>query len=251
MTTRRRRRDPNSWTIVKLPERALSDVVLELATPLLAKLGAAATVDERRVVVGLAVTFWNANVLASKQWEYPRTKDLNALKQRMRAPEDRATLGLLTERWREHWLDPRLVESWTYDVDATGEAHFVCIMALPDGVKAMVPPAIEKRIAIAGKFLDEVRIGIGSNTSLGFPVERHSGVVHDDGSVTIHTMMPVALQLFADGSLPPVGRGRVQIQIGVRELGAMELCNVQCSGALSRHEGTALAFRPLTAAAPA
>jgi hypothetical protein len=61
------------------------------------------------------VTFWNASVLASKRWDYPRVNELNELKKRMRgrqaSRDDAATLDLLAARWREHWLDPRLVES--------------------------------------------------------------------------------------------------------------------------------------------
>ena len=34
------------------------------------------------------------------------------------------------------------------------------------------------------------------------PVERHRGVVGDDGTATVYTMMPSALQLFAEGRLP-------------------------------------------------
>jgi hypothetical protein len=61
-------------------------------------------------VVDQAISFWNANVLASKLWGYPRVKELNALKKRMRGQaasrEDAATFDLLTEHWRRHWLDP-------------------------------------------------------------------------------------------------------------------------------------------------
>lgn len=118
------RRDPYSWTVARLPERDLAEVVLEFAAPLLERLGPAPAVDNARAAFALAVSFWNASVLASKRWEYPRVKELNALKKRMRgraaAREDAATFDLLAERWREHWLDPRLVENWTYEPDGAG-----------------------------------------------------------------------------------------------------------------------------------
>jgi hypothetical protein len=67
---------------------------------------------------------------------------------RRAAPGETATFELLTARWRAHWLDPRLVERWTYEADDTGAPRLVCSMGLPDGVQAEVPPPIEKRIAI-------------------------------------------------------------------------------------------------------
>jgi hypothetical protein len=77
------RRDPNSWTVVRLSERDLADVVLEFAAPLLERLGPAPAVDDARAAVALSVAFWNASVLASRHWEYPRVKELNAPKKRM------------------------------------------------------------------------------------------------------------------------------------------------------------------------
>ena len=70
------RRDPHSWTVVRLPERDLSELVLELAAPLLERLGPAPAVDDARAALALAVSFWNANVLASKLWGSPRVKEL-------------------------------------------------------------------------------------------------------------------------------------------------------------------------------
>ncbi len=115
------RRDPYSWTVVPLPERDLAELVLELAAPLLERLGPAPAIDDAQTAVALAVTFWNASVLASKRWEYPRVKELNALKKRMRgraaSREDAATFDL-AERWRQHWLDSRLVERRGLHLDA-------------------------------------------------------------------------------------------------------------------------------------
>jgi hypothetical protein len=242
-----RRRNPTSWTVVRLPQGDLAEVVLELAAPLLERLGPAPAIDDARAVVALAVTFWNASVLASKRWEHPRQKELNELKQRLRgpkaAPGDAATFDLLTARWREHWLDPRLVESWTYEADASGVPRLVCAMGLPDGVRAEIPPPAEQRVAIAGKFLDEVRISQGGNTLLGFPVERHRGVIGEDGTATVLAMMPSALQLFAEGRLPRIGGDPVEIGIGGRELGPMVLTEVRCGGDGYRHDIAVLVFR--------
>jgi hypothetical protein len=230
-----------------LPERALAELVLELAAPLLERLGSAPTGDDARAAVALAVSFWNANVLASKRWEHPRVKELNALKKRLRgrasSREDAAIFDLLTERWREHWLDPRLVESWIYEPDAAGVWRLVCSMSLPEGVRAEVPPPVEKRVAIGGKFLDEVRISLGGNSFLGFPVDRHRGVVGDDGTATVYAMMPTAVKLFADGRLTRVGGDPVEVTIGGRKLGPMVLTEVLCGGENYRYDVAVLVFR--------
>lgn len=227
MTTRRSRRDPNSWTVVRLPERDLAEIILEFATPLLERLGPAPAMDDARTAVELSVTFWNASVLASKLWGAPKVKELNELKKRLRgrraSRDDAATFDLLAARWRDHWLDPRLVESWTYEADAGSAPRLVCTMALPEGVRAESPPPLEKRVAVAGKFLDEVQISQGGNTFLSFPVERHRGVIGEDGTATVYAMMPSALQLFAEGRLAGVGGAPIEVVIGGRNLGPLVL----------------------------
>ena len=60
-------------------------------------------------------------------------------------------------------------------------------------------------------------------------------------------MMPSALQLFADGSLPRVGGGPVEVAVGVYELGPMVLAEVRCGGA--NHEVTVLVFTRASRAA--
>ncbi len=246
-----RRRDPHSWTVVRLPERDLAELVLELAAPLLERLGPAPAIEDARQAVALAVGFWNASVLASKRWEYPRVKELNELRRRMRgrpaAPGETATFDLLAERWHEHWLDPRLVETWAYDSSDKGTRSLVCTIGLPDGVKVEMAPPLEKRVAIAGKFLDEVQIPQGGNAFLGFPVERHRGVLGEDGAATVYAMMPSALQLFAEGRLPRVGGAPVEVAIGGQRLGPMVLTEVRCAGECGRHD--VLVFRRAGAAA--
>jgi hypothetical protein len=105
-----RRRDPNSWTVVRLPERDLAEVVLELAAPLLERLGPAPSIEDARGAVELAVAFWNASMRASKLWEHPRVKELNELRKRMNGRQatqgDATIFDLLTECRRSHWLDP-------------------------------------------------------------------------------------------------------------------------------------------------
>ena len=110
-------------------------------------------------------------------------------------------------------------------------------------MQAEVPPPIEKRIAIGGKFLDEVLIAQGRNAYLSFPVERHRGVIGDDGAVTVHAMMPSALQLFAEGCLPRIGGAPVEVVVGGRKLGLMVLSELHCGGENYRHDVAILVFK--------
>jgi hypothetical protein len=241
------RRDPHSWTVVRLPGRDLAELVVDLAAPLLERLGPAPAVDDARAAIALAVSFWNANVHASTLWGPPRAKELNALKKRMRgraaSRADAATFDLLAERWRRHRLDPRLVESWTYEPDGARVPRFVCTVGLPEGVRAEVPPPVDKRVAIGGRYLDEVQISQGANTSLSFPADRHRGALGEDGTATVYAMMPSALQLFSEGRLTRVGGDPVEVAIGGRELGPMVLTEVRCGGESYRHDIAVLIFR--------
>jgi hypothetical protein len=245
-----RRRDPNSWTVVSLPERDLADSILDLAAPLLERLGPASSVEAAHDALGLAISFWNASVSASPYWGDPRPKPLAELRQRMHGkkatPVDRAIFEQLTERWRQSFtLDPRLVDTWTYDADERGAPRLLCQMRLPDGVKAKVPPPIEKRISIGGTFLDEVHIRLDARSQLGFPVGCHRGAQGEGGAVTVEAMMPTALQLFAEGRLQRIGGKPVEIILGGRKLGPMVLAEVRCGGGL-RHDIAELVFQPAT-----
>jgi len=129
--------------------------------------------------------------------------------------------------------------------------HLACTVGLPDDVRADLPPPVEKRIAVGGKFLDEVQISLGGNTALGFPVDRHHGVVGEDGTATVYAMMPSALQLFAEGRLPRVVGAPVEIAIGGRKLGPMVLTEIRCGGENYRHDIAVLVFRPANVEASA
>ena len=110
-------------------------------------------------------------------------------------------------------------------------------------MKAEVPPPIEKRIAIGGRFLDEVRIARGGNAYASFPVEWHRGVIGGDGAVTVHAMMPSALQLFAEGCLPRVDGNPVEVVVGGRKLGPMILAEIRCGCENYRHDVAVLVFK--------
>ena len=106
------------------------------------------------------------------------------------------------------------------------------------------------RIAIGGRYLDEVQIRLDlpdSLSHLSFPANRHRGRVEED-RVNVFTQGPTAVKLFADGVLPPVGRGAVTVAIGGWELGPCHLEAVETCETRSFEHGIVLRFRRVMAA---
>jgi len=248
MKTKRSRRDPYSRMVVRLPERDLAESILDLAAPLLEPLGPAAPADEVRRALDLVIKLWNAHVTASLFWGNPKPRSLADLRKAMcrkeAAPGLAETFEALSAQYRKKFdLDPRLVADWSFDAGADGRHRLVCRMTLPDGVEAHVDPPKEKRIAIGGKFLDEVQIRQSETSSLSFPYANHSGEVGPDGVVTIRTKMPTAVQLFAARLLSPVGGAPTEVAVGGKVLGPMVLAEVRCPDEGGRHDVAVLVFR--------
>lgn len=244
----RRRRDPDSRTVVRLPERDLAESVLALAAPLLDSLGAAPSGDAARGVIELAIDVWNAHVAASKFWGNPRPAKLAKLRAavhgRKSPPGAAEAFEMLSDRWRREFaFDPRRVRNWTLETRAGSPPALVCEMSLPDGVEAEIPPPADKRISIGGRFLDEARVRLDATSYLSFPVESHRASVGTDGVVTVRAKLPTALQLFAEGRLPRVGGEPVEVTVGTRKLGPMVLSEVRCAGEGGHHDVAVLVFR--------
>lgn len=240
--------------MIKLPERDLAASVLDLASPLLAALGPTPSLEDARASIDVAVAFWNASVEASVLWNQPSQKGLRALRKRLGnspvAGSDDTTFDALAERWRERFrFEPRLVESWTYAVDDHGAHRLTCEMGLPEGVRAEVPPPIEKRIAIGGRFLDEVKIRASAQSFVSFPVGEHRAAIAADGTATVYARLPTALQLFAEGRLSRVAGEPVDLLICGKSLGPMVLAEVSCGGDAHRYEVAVLVFKPSSGAA--
>jgi hypothetical protein len=249
MKTSRKKRDRWTWMEVKLPERELSESILHLAAPLLEQLGPQPPPEEARRAIELAINLWNAHVSASQLWGNPKPGPLAALRKtmcgRQAAPGLAATFELLSARWhRELDRDPRLVGEWSCDVGDGGRINLVCQTTLPDGVKVHVPPPAEKRIAIGGKFLDEVCIRQSATSYLSFPIEHHCGAIGSDGVATIHAKMPSVVQLFAEGILKPVGGAPVEVTVGTKRLGLMRLAELRCTDYGGHRDVAVLVFRP-------
>lgn len=254
MSPRSRRRDPNTRTVARIPDEALDERVLDLAAPLLERLGTDPATEALHGTIELTIAFWNAKAQASEFWGTARPKKLDDLQRRMTgkraSAEDSETFELLSERWREKELalDPRLVGDWSLEIADDGEPRLSCETKLPDGVEAEVPPPIEKRVAIGGRFLDESRIRLagapGTTVLLGFPVKHHWGTVSSDGRVIVHTRMPTAVVLLAEGVLPPVGGASVSLTVQGRTLDAMVLSEIRCDANREHHDIAVLDFDP-------
>jgi hypothetical protein len=121
--------------------------------------------------------------------------------------------------------------------------------SVPDGVEAEVPPAAEKRIALGGSFLDEVRIRYGATTYRLFPEDQHQGADGADGVATIRAKMPAVVQLLAEGRLAPIGGPPVDVAVGSRKLGPMVLAEVHCAGNFGCDDVAVLVLRPANASA--
>lgn len=239
MTTRRRTRpEPGARTFARISEQPLHERVLDLAAPLLERLGAGAPADAVRDAIEIAILFWNARARASKVWGPVETEPLSKLQKTMTGTiattEDAEQFALLEARWRAKQLafDPRLVGEWSLDIGPDGDPRLSCTMALPAGVEAEAPPPIEARIAIGGQFLDEVRIPTQRSgravVTLKFPRERHVGSVGDDGTLIVRTPMPVVAALLVDGVLPPKGEGAVDVLLCGETLKSMVLRQLRC-----------------------
>jgi hypothetical protein len=73
----------NTRTVVRLPERQLSESILHLAEPLLRPLGSAPEPDEVRRALEVAINIWNSHVRASPFWGSPDPEPLAALREAM------------------------------------------------------------------------------------------------------------------------------------------------------------------------
>ena len=128
----------------------------------------------------------------------------------------------------------------------SGGHTLFCDAMLPKGMEPHVPPPAESRISLGGRFLDEVLIGAGANSRLGFPPERHRA---DDvaNALEIRTPASTAVQLFAEGLLPSIGARAVDIVVAGRPRGPMLLSEVRAASQYGIHDVIVLVFKPAVA----
>ncbi len=222
----------------------------------MARLGTRPDPEAVRHVIELVITFWNAKAKASALWNTPRPKALNDLTRKMTgkkaSPGDVEAFELLSARWleKENRYDPRMVGAWSLDAGDDGTPRLHCEMELPAGIETALPPPIEKRVAIGGRFLDETTIRLGGTSRgamlLSYPVECHRATVSDDGTVTVHATMPTAVALFDEGVLPPMGGASVELTVLGRKFDAMVLSALGCRSGHGDRDTAILVFTAVT-----
>ena len=135
----------------------------------------------------------------------------------------------------------------THDGKLEGIAAYPYAVAVMTGKKPRKKPA-ETRIAIGGRYLDEVRIrlakpdGYTSISLLSFPASRHRAQADKD-CVTVFAQAPTLVQLYADGVLPPIGGRPVPIEVGGVDLGRWTLASVESGGMTGVDDIIVLHFR--------
>lgn len=225
------KRRAGTRTVIFVPERKLSETILDFAAPLLEPLGSTPEIAEARRAVELAISVWNFHVMATPLWGKP--KFLSEARKKMCGPASPPGLATVFElrehRRREDFgTDYRFVGTWSFESDATGGGTLRCETRLPEGCEAYVPPAVETRISIGGRVLDEVKIRQTPTSLLSFPPERHHAEVSDD-HVVIHVPAYVAVQLLADGTLPPARGAAVEVVVYAQPPRLLVLAEVRAS----------------------
>jgi len=238
-------RDRHSRTVVFVPERKLSETILDFAAPLLEQYRPVPTIEEARGALCLATQIWNFHVMADPLWGKPQY--LSDARERMCGPGSppgmAALFEVLSARRKALFSDDRrAVGNWTFEADGPGNHTLRCDAHLPDGCVPYVPPPAEKRISIGGRFLDEVRIQQSPTASLSYPATEHRAeIVGED--IVVHAHALTVLQLLADGVLPPLGRGDVDVVVLARPSRRMILEQVRAGAQNATGNSVALTFR--------
>jgi len=247
MAKKRTNAQPGTRRLVFVPERKISETILDFAVPLLEPLGPVPRLDEARGVLELAINVWNLHVTATELWGKPEY--LAEARKVMCGPASPPGLGsvfeALSERRRSLFAnDHRCVGDWTLGPDGAGGHALVCDARLPNGCEPYAPPRAETRIFIGGRPLDAVQVRQSPTAHLAFPPERHRAEIKDD-IVVLHVPAPVIAQLFADGILPPIGHKTVEIVVYAQPARRMVLAELSSSDR-SKVAGDVLSltFRP-------
>jgi hypothetical protein len=137
----RRRTPPPSITPreVEVPDRKISETILDFGEPLLSRFEAETPIEVYRKAMMIVITIWNAHVMAMPIWGKPRhLEDLEAVFRRVpELPGEPAMLDLLAKRRREMFgTDPRAVGLWDLVLDDQYGLKLRCDARLPHGVKA-------------------------------------------------------------------------------------------------------------------
>ena len=137
MTRKRPRASATTKHPPVVPDRKISETIIDFGAPLVAELDDEQSLDVVRAVFKLIITIWNAHVTAMPVWGKPEPLvQLKALLKNPAAlPEMIDAYHTLTQRRLAHFADdPRAVGEWDVVVATTGRIHLRC--------QAHVPPAL-------------------------------------------------------------------------------------------------------------
>lgn len=120
-----------------IPERKISETIIEFGAPLIGKLDEKQPMDIVRAVFSLVITVWNAHVMAMPVWGKPEA--LAQLRDLLRtpgtAPQMIQACSQLAARRQQHFAaDPRAVGEWSIAFDHAGRVRLHC--------DARVPPSL-------------------------------------------------------------------------------------------------------------
>lgn len=235
-----------SRTVIFVPDRKISETILEFAEPILKPLGPVPELEPARRVLDLAVAVWNFHAMATPLWGKPHF--LAEARAKMAGPDNPPGVAtifetLLERRASLYGDDYRAVGTWSLDPDGAGGHSFRCDARLPEGCEAYVPPAVETRIRIGGRFLDEVKIHQTKTSLLSFPPTQHWATTAGE-RVTIETPSYVAVQLFADGTLPACRTSAVDVAAYGAPSRKMVLVEIQTSAKRFGGDVVSLIFEP-------
>jgi len=229
--SKRSGRAATSRTVIFVPDRKISETILEFAEPILEPLGPVPELEPARRVLDLAVAVWNFHAMATPLWGKPHF--LAEARAKMAGPDNPPGMATIFEKLLERRAslygdDYRVVGTWSLGPDGAGGQSFRCDARLPEGCEAYAPPAVETRIRIGGRFLDEVKIHQTKTSLLSFPPTQHWATTAGE-RVTIETPSYVAVQLFADGTLPALRTAAVDVAAYGEPSRKMVLVEIQTS----------------------
>ncbi|MDI1476386.1 hypothetical protein [Polyangium sp. y55x31] len=134
MTQRKRKASTHG---VVIPDRKISETILDFGEPLLSQLGPAPPIEVAENALRIVITVWNAHVMAMSVWGIP--EHLAHVQDLLRdpiAPQGmKDAFAALSVRRREKFSeDPRAVGEWSIVPDGHGGHQFRC--------DARVPPSL-------------------------------------------------------------------------------------------------------------
>jgi hypothetical protein len=113
--------------------RSIADTIVEFAAPLLRELAEPPNLDALKQALELAISVWNAHVMASPAWGRPEQLDeLSRLVSISASPAMVNAVSTLSALRQEQFAaDVRVVRDWEVMLDEGGLARFDCTAQAP------------------------------------------------------------------------------------------------------------------------